>query len=80
MKRCRQRLEQERQQWEQHLHSDVQNQHSALQQQHQQRLWALTQELQEQEQLVAAQLKADQDSRVNALRMELQVGATLLVW
>jgi hypothetical protein len=40
----------------------------------------LTQELQEQEQLVAAQLKADQDSRVNVLRMELQVGTALLVW
>lgn len=69
----RQQLEDERRQWEQHLQSDLHAQHSALQHQRQQRLWALTQELQEQEQLVAAQLKAEQDSRLSALRVELQV-------
>lgn len=59
--------------WEQHLQADVHAQHAALQQQHQQRLWSLTHELQEQEQMAASQLRAEQDARLNSLRLELQV-------
>jgi hypothetical protein len=70
----RQHLEDERMAWEQHLQADVHAQHNALQQQHQQRLWSINHELQEQEQMAATQLRAEQDARLNSLRLELQVG------
>lgn len=59
--------------WEQHLQADVHAQHNALQQQHQQRLWSINHELQEQEQMASTQLRAEQDARLNSLRLELQV-------
>jgi len=70
----RQHLEEERRLWEQHMHAELHAQHTAVHDQHQQRLWSLTQELQEQERLAATQLKAEQDARLTALRVELQVG------
>jgi hypothetical protein len=52
----------------------VHAQHNALQHQHQQRLWSINQELQEQEHVATTQLRAEQDARLNSLRLELQVG------
>jgi RNA polymerase-binding transcription factor DksA len=72
--RHRQQLEDERRTWEEHLQADVHAQHNALQQQHQQRLWEFDHALQEQERMAAAELKAEQDARLNDLRLELQVG------
>ena len=63
------------------MQAELQAQHAALHEQHQQRLWSLTQELQEQEQQAAAQLKAEQDARLTSLRSELQVGrGSLSLW
>lgn len=66
--------------WEQHLQADLHAQHTALHEQHQQRLWGLRQDLQEQEQLAAGQLRAEQDARLAALRMELQVCVWRTTW
>lgn len=55
------------------MQAELHAQHAAVHDQHQERLWSLTQELQEQERRAVAQLKVEQDARLTALRMELQV-------
>jgi len=71
---CSQHLEQDRHEWEQQLQEDFELQRSALRDQQQQRLWLLRKQMEDQELLLTEQLTAGQESRVNALRMQVQVG------